>query len=232
MYACTECGMKFINESKRKRHMKTHAGHSSCHVCNEIFQTKHLLARHEVEHGITYPCSLCSETFHSRLLFQQHELVHDGVTTSGSNNPNAAVTTSRSKNPHFCILCDKGFGNKTIFTDHLLWHKGDKSRCHLCRKYFSKEKYAMHLNTHKNILHCDRCDATFYNAKLWKIHRATHLNKHHIHDHYTNMHTKTTVTDSPYKCPKCDKTFTQRKNMSSHCNKVHICSAIIQMPKM
>ncbi|XP_060865222.1 zinc finger protein 85-like [Metopolophium dirhodum] len=77
--------------------------------------------------------------------------------------------------------------------------KDDEVKCNVCKQLFSKNYFAIHMQSHKASYKCDICDKTFFYLSIFNRHKATHK-----HDMVV------------YECKLCDKTFRNPNNLSKH----------------
>ncbi|CAI6350602.1 unnamed protein product [Macrosiphum euphorbiae] len=125
----------------------------------------------------------------------------DFVTNIRRNEIHATTTTASSKSSiddeEFTLLLktikQSKHGNVSNFT------KDDKVKCNVCNQLFSKNYFAIHMQSHNASYKCDICGKKFSYLSIFNRHKATHK-----HDMVV------------YECKLCDKTFRNPSNLSKH----------------
>ncbi|KAL4099050.1 hypothetical protein QTP88_023545 [Uroleucon formosanum] len=84
-------------------------------------------------------------------------------------------------------------GNVSNFT------KDDEVKCNVCKQFFSRNYFPVHIQSHKASYKCDICYKKFSYLSIFNRHKATH--KHNM---------------VLYECKLCDKTFRNLNNLSKH----------------
>ena len=120
--------------------------------------------------------------------------------------------------------CKQTFPNTELWNiHHSPAHKSIALICNICQKQFTKPSARQaHKNNHASHKHsCTRCSKTFaYISALWQ-HKIVHSRQQHKcfsgkctcsckYPWDLNRHIKTHL-DKDYKCPKCPKTFKQKR---------------------
>ncbi|CAI6375261.1 unnamed protein product [Macrosiphum euphorbiae] len=125
----------------------------------------------------------------------------DFVTNIRRNEIHATTSTASSKSSiddeEFTLLLktikQSKHGNVSNFT------KDDKVKCNVCNQLFSKNYFAIHMQSHNASYKCDICGKKFSYLSIFNRHKATHK-----HDMVV------------YECKLCDKTFRNPSNLSKH----------------
>lgn len=84
-------------------------------------------------------------------------------------------------------------GNTSNYT------KDNEVKCNVCKQLFSKNYFAIHMQSHKALFNCDICDKKFSYLSIFNRHKATH--KHDI---------------VLQECKFCNKTFRAPSNLFKH----------------
>lgn len=139
-----------------------------------------------------HQCNICSKTFRCKSHCDRHKMTHSGA------------------KPFLCETCGTGFNQKKSLKLHMLSHSGiNPYNCKWCGQSFRfKVSLESHIiNIHSAItekeqkIECDRCKKQFATKyKLFRHHRS-----------HTGLR--------PYKCPVCNKFFSQTGNLKAHVKK-------------
>ncbi|XP_053622301.1 zinc finger protein 892-like isoform X2 [Plodia interpunctella] len=174
-YECSECGARFRTRTQIKHHQLKHSSAKDyyCVECDVRFKSPHNLRqhlskslKHKDKHAFKFECPRCDKRFDSERAMNHHNLVqHDGVrphrcaicpaalaTRSSLAKHTLAVHAGRRPPPrHVCDTCGKAFRGKSVLTNHVRTHTGEKPyACAHCGRKFS-QRTAM--RTHVNLVH-------------------------------------------------------------------------------
>jgi uncharacterized C2H2 Zn-finger protein len=191
---CSECLVKFRDQSDMKRHEKTvHNGkekHFKCVRCDKAFLNSNALKYHvRVTHEnseLKSTCGDCGAQFSSETNLLRHL--------------NIAHKEKSDKAKNECDDCGKTFSRK----DHLYRHKREQ-HYKLTKQNLS---YVGNLNN-LNVNRCDKCD------KLFK--RASDLKRHNKMVHGEGD----ANPKQQHNCENCDKTFCWKSSLERHVKMMH-----------
>lgn len=224
-FICKECPKKFHFKKSFTEHLRTE--HSTlpnsekCKECPARCPDKHTLEEHmkKTHQRDIYLCPNCNKEF----VRHSHVLRHLSQSACNSN-PNATLYVCEVCNTQFrrkdnlmvhmrlqhiikgefeCKYCEYSTRNYSKLIQH--WHKNHSDtpgqfKCDQCGNWTSS-KAAMnkHLEIHgEKKYECQICGYSTFTIEVIRRHALTH------------------VTDKPYKCAHCDKSYIQRKQLQSH----------------
>jgi len=187
MFLCNICGQKFIHVNKFLKHIDMY---------------KH----------IDIACSICEFKGES----QQDLIDHlDCHRTPGK--------------PYYCQVCSMKFRSKRELTVHLPKHSDTCGYvCSICNKGFKwKQVWKVHMASHSNILFCSICGFSTKHKSTMETHQNRHIGKDFVctvtgcnfktaRKQNLKQHIKNHNNERPYKCDKCEKSFSQKKNLTRH----------------
>ena len=189
MFTCNYCEQKFIHVNKFLKH---------------IDKYKHL--------DIT--CSICDYNGES-----QSDLI---------NHLDCHRTPGK---PYHCQFCNMKFRSKRELTVHLPKHSDSYGYvCNICNTGFKwKQVLKVHMSTHSetdNLL-CSTCGFSTKHKSTMETHQNRHLGKDFActipgcsfktaRKQNLKQHIKNHNNDKSYECNKCDKIFSQKKNLLRH----------------
>lgn len=214
---CMVCGKKFISQSHKRNHMKTHASPGladvalpayPCIVCDKKFSMNKSRRAHEQEvhfpqnacyiEGCTWTCAVPRDkrwsTFRSTLahhLVSSHGLVSDRLL------------------PHRCKSCTSSFETASALKEHIVerHERPESAKCPHC-PYVTNKTQKLYI--HKVAYHstksyeCNQCSFSCkWEASLYRHKQTIHLGKKN------------------HKCPVCGMKFTQGCSVSRHMKKAH-----------
>ncbi|XP_058813352.1 zinc finger protein 182-like [Topomyia yanbarensis] len=207
---CEQCGKVCSSKSSLKQHMRLHTNGSTCEICGKVFAEKHKLRRH-------------IERKHEKLKKFECHLCHKKLRSLDSVNVH--IKTMHSTTKVKCEYCHKSYPSEISLRYHLKKHeqnpnskftsdwkqyytlldgeegtapKNRLKKCNLCGAVLKS------ISSHMNMVHfpkqygCDLCNAVFKTETLLEIHVLEHKE------------------GKAYRCPICDREFSEKKNLISH----------------
>jgi len=249
-FKCDECGKVFTSKSNMLAHQKTHFETKtySCVHCNREFKGKKSLLEHvssKHNHEKRFVCCQCPESFVSRHLKNVHERTHNGEKGFICDQCGDSFATSQGLSHHKskhtgdyqfrCRACDKGFNNYKLLEEHHHIHTGNKPyQCNKCEKGFANRgSLWIHMKQHDNIkpYACTDCNKAFTHSSHLAVHKRIHTGEKpykcricgdgFISSNHLKRHMKSHANQLPFACGTCKHAFSQRRQLVSHCNKVH-----------
>ncbi|KAL0858634.1 hypothetical protein ABMA27_012464 [Loxostege sticticalis] len=174
-YECPTCGKRFRTRAQIKHHQLKHTDIKDyyCVECDVRFKSSHSLRqhlqkslKHKDKQNFKFPCSRCEKRFETEAALRSHTLIqHEGVRGHRCTQCPAALASRSSllkhihsvhrglKPPprHVCDTCGKAFRGKSVLTNHVRTHTGEKPfACTQCGRGFS-QRTAM--RTHMKLVH-------------------------------------------------------------------------------
>ncbi|XP_077112979.1 uncharacterized protein LOC143768174 [Ranitomeya variabilis] len=215
-FSCSECGARFIYQSKLIEHERSHTGEKpfSCLECGKCFMRKSHLVVHQKRHteGKPYQCLECGKRFSQKVNLVDHQKTHTG------------------EKPFSCSECGKGFIKKTYLSIHQRTHTGEKPfLCTECGKCFNQKSHlATHQKSHteEKPFSCQECDKVFSQKIRLEDHQKTHAKdkpfscsqcgKCFKKKPYLVSHQKIHTGEKPFSCPECGKCFKHKSVVAKH----------------
>ena len=136
LFPCLECGKKYADEYKLKRHSEEHKKKSfpTCDKCGKEFSRITPLKRHlDEEHGQQqFVCTKCDTSYTRKETLSAHMQSHT------------------DDDSYRCQFCDTFYLTKTLLDKHMKIHTSKlKFECNDCNKAFaSKKSLSLHMRTH------------------------------------------------------------------------------------
>ncbi|XP_067004133.2 zinc finger protein 585A [Anabrus simplex] len=183
-----------------------------CALCNEKFNTRHMLERHVctalIENIIfngkvnssnneqIYQCNICEVDFRSRQLLETHEC------EVGMDDTKLNIANSKEIGSIACDICGVTFEDEALLDSHICEHQKMKVVCAVCRKTFlnksllQKHITAAHTKLVKNM--CSHCGVVYPSKASLKIHQCFH------------------TAEQSCLCPFCNKQFDQIADLKEH----------------
>ncbi|XP_028033918.1 gastrula zinc finger protein XlCGF57.1-like isoform X1 [Bombyx mandarina] len=194
--ACTKCKIWCPNETVLKEHIETIHKRASyvCPECNKEFVRRSHVTRHMTQSGCNghqlnlYPCEICNSKFTRK----DNLIVH--LRTQHIH---------KSDKYFFCKSCTFETKNFSRLVNHwLLKHSGTPNyyECYHCGKSTgSRTAMAKHLEIHgEKSYACEVCGYATYTVEVMRRHILTH------------------VTDKPYKCEHCNRSYIKKSQLQRH----------------
>lgn len=206
---------------------------SVCEICEETFE-KGLLKKHfDDVHGDhpkkprkknTHKCKECNKSFRRPCKLQEHMHMHEGLRPHlcphcgksffGRDHLNQHLKTHQEEREIFhCDQCSQVFVKKGSLTDHIKFkHSSAKQHaCHICGKSF---RWPQVLKRHQ-LTHQPKESKKFKCSEAacpWAFHTKALLQRH------MRKHRKvcSLMTDSSFKCTKCDLVFVKKADLKNH----------------
>lgn len=106
--------------------------------------------------------------------------------------------------------------------------KDDEVKCNVCKQLFSKNYFAIHMQSHKASYNCDICEKKFFYISIFNRHKAIHKHDMVAYEYKlcdnkfinpSNLSKHDTSHDQEIiKCQFCFKTFKQFDDFLNHIN--------------
>ncbi|KAG7476122.1 zinc finger Xfin-like [Solea senegalensis] len=229
-FPCPDCSKMFYVLSDLEVHRTSHDKNRPyiCRLCNQRFWTRPSLHNHyrEEHPSVAFACPFCSKSFSvkkslTRHLKKCHPKEHkdlartlkqkSGIEQQSSSQVSTAdESDDGGKNsedsdsdsaPYFpCHVCSKTFPTSESLEDHQRCHLGEKPfECEECgRCFFQASQLQQHQRMHKSEFKCQACGRGFVTLFALRTHKHTH------------------GKSRPYRCSKCDFSFTGPSQLAEH----------------
>ncbi|XP_040899738.1 zinc finger protein 1035 [Toxotes jaculatrix] len=226
-YPCPDCSKVVYSLSDLEIHRACHDPNRPyvCKLCNQRFGTRLSLCNHYSEDHPedVFTCRFCNKTYavkksltrHYRKWHQneQKNLVNEKssteqyssqVSTTGESDEdenNDSEDSDSDSAPYFpCHVCGKTFPTSESLEDHQRCHLGEKPyECEECgRCFFQASQLQQHQRMHKSEFQCQACGRGFVSLFALRKHKHTH------------------GKSRPYRCSKCDLSFTGPSQLAEH----------------
>ena len=236
---CTICKKSYARKEELVKHMlecsakaqEVTSGVIKCPVCAAELANPEAFRTHYQEHTHPYKCELCQCSFLRKGSYDGH------------------ICEPLEGGNFKCKTCSKSFFNKNSLLRHQLVHGKPKHQCAKCKRKFAEEEHLkQHVcpdrshnlkRTPKQLQNfpkgpeaviCPTCGKSYSTPGNLNKHMLTHeekteectiCHKRFHHKAYLNEHLLSHVTERPYKCEHCGKTFKGRNSVRSHVQQFH-----------
>nr|XP_019948239.1 PREDICTED: uncharacterized protein LOC109633089 [Paralichthys olivaceus] len=200
-YACKHCNLRFWTRLSLSNHYSEDhpVDVFSCRFCKKIYSVKKSLARHyrkchQKEQKELATCEKSRPEQHS----------NSQISTADEwdeDENNGSEDSDSDSAPYFpCHVCGKTFPTSESLEDHQRCHLGEKPHeCEECgRCFFQASQLQQHQRMHKSEFQCQACGRGFVTLFALRKHKHTH------------------GKSRPYRCPKCDFSFTGPSQLAEH----------------
>ena len=161
-FLCSECGKKFVSNSKLKEHMRVHTNEKpfQCTYCEKKFTSGSTLTKHIRLHTGEKPfeCTVCGKRFTESTHRTSHMRTHTG------------------DKPFECDVCGKKFSQSGQLKTHKQMHSEEMSfECPLCLKrfqFFNSLKAHAKTHTEEKPAECKECGKTFSEESQLNAHTS------------------------------------------------------------
>ena len=199
-YPCDQCGKIFLCSTKIIVHKNiVHRSREQCENCGRVYENKKDRRAHVLTCVLneTHKCTECDVTCRTRVSLYFHMRTHI----------NREITQ--------CGTCGQKFNRKS----RLKWHvqtvhqNAWAFKCDICDQRFRYKKGLIsHLSAQHNQgdrkFECDVCGDKFIFQYRLKRHKLRHLRSREI--------------ILPFKCDKCDKSFSEKRYLDNHKIRIHL----------
>ncbi|XP_076826287.1 uncharacterized protein LOC143473275 [Brachyhypopomus gauderio] len=181
-YVCPRCGRVFGHVGRLRAHMLTHARGKSftCGNCGRILENWSKFWRHQRLHKQRrgrFFCPKCGRGFRFVSIYMEHLQQHPELNaylcplcphtfSNAVNLRNHQQEWHRSRMPHICDVCGKGFASPVILKRHRVAH---------CFKVTQVDSpYVVDVQPVVKPYECSKCDASFKALDLLFNHQFCH----------------------------------------------------------
>ncbi|KAL1469257.1 hypothetical protein MTO96_004966 [Rhipicephalus appendiculatus] len=164
-----------------------------------------------------HACQECGECFSSEFSLQRHIRLRHTQRSSGASETKYAVSQVPSPEmrapvpvpkPFVCDICDKVFSRRAYLDLHGKTHA--QARSHECATCGQRFNNLSNLLRHEKLHSSDS-----------RPHVCPHCGKCYARKDYLNVHLATHKEERQYKCGKCERAFSDRRNLKRHHDVVH-----------
>ncbi|XP_012256864.2 zinc finger protein 62-like isoform X1 [Athalia rosae] len=187
-------------------------------------------------------CDICAKSFRCQAHLNRHKRIHTGarpfICDVSINSPVKCIF-SRVENRFtssvwiviysFLQICNMSFNQLEILTKHKERHEGRKQfQCANCHQSF---RYKISLKSHLVTFHTDTDSSSFLDhqciSALNPSLTCSECGKMFATKYKLQRHSRCHSGERPYRCPYCDRTFSQTGNLKTHQLKCHHVTCII-----
>lgn len=202
--------------NKRRRLGIVKIGHL-CMFCSKRFKYKSYLNSHIREH-IVYRCTTCSSSFSTSYKSNSTAPIQTGEKLLECERCSKAKAERTAEKPFKCLLCHRGFTQKSSLKKHHRIHSGDRLKksfiCVYCQKAFSwKSALTIHVRSHTGE----------------KPYKCTHCSKMFAEKGTLSNHLRIHTGEKPYKCSSCVKAFRHKGTLAKHLRTQHSLKPYISL---
>ncbi|OWF36124.1 Zinc finger protein 208 [Mizuhopecten yessoensis] len=232
---CDICGQELTYQElplhKRKMHTQDYICDICGHKCSGLSKLKTHLETHSTKEAKSFCCDICCKTLNTAAGLRIHKAIHTGA--------------QKNKKTLICDICGKGFAERKTLFNHKLTHKPKSLQCNKCCKMFATRNSL--LNHVKCRRECQTCGKIFVDTRLFKQHVELHDGAEEVDGNVSfnqspcserssprtgrstgrsdKMHRQRgpgkKITDYPYKCRMCRRSFQSKINMENHTTRHH-----------
>ncbi|XP_043931828.1 oocyte zinc finger protein XlCOF6-like [Protopterus annectens] len=224
-FKCVICGQSFVDQLVFIKHQLTHPTSaktleklSSMGItvkstnCGKSLADPENPSENVLDHRseeLPFQCKDCGKSFLYKKSIYYHHLLHTGQKT------------------FHCPDCDKSFIKHSSLVKHQETHKKPSLHtCSNCGKCFLKlSSLLSHRRVHNVSFECSDCGEVFRDQLVFIKHKLTHTGKTMANNRSAFLsepgkHTESEMNNAgdnkPYKCSKCEKSFTHQGNLVKH----------------
>ena len=209
-YNWSYCENSYLRNQELNRHMKVHTTEKTfqCTQCNKYFSNKYTLAKHMMKHD--GKDFKCS--YCEKSFLRNGELLRH-------------MTVHKDEGIYQCSKCDMSYITNSDLISHMAMHIDKESfTCTVCEKSFlSNDEFSNHM-----VIHTGNFMVNITDNREIPFSKQNDLRNH----------ISPPTSEKPYKCEKCEKSFSEESTLLSHQltthnYRIHNCSgcenASIQM---
>ncbi|XP_034466556.1 zinc finger protein 1035 isoform X1 [Hippoglossus hippoglossus] len=202
-YACKLCNLRFWTRPSLSNHCSEDhpVDVFSCRFCHKKYSVKKSLSRHYRKWHQKEQKELASTLQEKSSTEPQSSNQVSTADESDEDEKNGSEDSDSDSAPYFpCHVCGKTFPTSESLEDHQRCHLGEKPHeCEECgRCFFQASQLQQHQRMHKSEFQCQACGRGFVSLFALRKHKHTH------------------GKSRPYRCAKCDCSFTGPSQLAEH----------------